>query len=388
MIFMKYFDVPADFKKETIDGYYNLNQSYADSKVIETYGECTIGNGLGSGRPRDMVPMIDLKELEKYVEYSRKREIDFNYILNATCLGNKEFTEEGIREINLLLKRLYEMGIDTITVAMPSLIEIIKLSPYPFHIKASTLCHITNANKAITYKNMGVDRIVVDECLNRDFAKIKQIREAYGEKVELIINVICHRDCIYRPFHQNQCSHDNYSGQNSTTFYPHRCMLKRVEEPGNMLRLGWIRPEDMNLYNQCGVEYFKIQGRHTVLKGDPVRTVKCYLDESFDGNLFELLDCFSLTNSFNTYLDNKKLDGYIKPFWEHQGFCKNDCSNCHYCDKFVEKCIDLEEAKKKKSMAEEFYKGYDQFSTTVSKVNEEIVSSKEKDILKDMEFNF
>ncbi len=46
---MKYFSIPADFKKETIDEYLRLNNTYKDCKVLETYGNLSIGNMLESG---------------------------------------------------------------------------------------------------------------------------------------------------------------------------------------------------------------------------------------------------------------------------------------------------------------------------------------------------
>lgn len=356
---MKFFDMPADYKLETIDQYSELNNKYSMSKVFETYGECGFED-TGSGRPKDMVPQVNLKELEKYISYSRDKNIGFNYVLNATCMGNRELTEKGVKEIYRMLKNLYEVGVNTITVAIPALIELIKMSPYPFEIKVSTLSQISNANKAMAYKKMGVDRIVLDECMNRDFANIRRIREAFGEKCELIVNVICQKNCIYRPFHQNQCSHDNSEKKRSSTYYSHRCMQKRLDEYGNLLRIGWIRPEDLHLYYNLGIEYFKVQGRHTVLKGDPVRMVECYMQERYEGNLLDLLDCFAPTNSFRIFLDNGKLDGYITPFYEKEEFCKNNCLACNYCEQFARKTINIEEAENTKRLADKFYTQYDE----------------------------
>ncbi|MFW9880349.1 MAG: hypothetical protein ACFFG0_45330, partial [Candidatus Thorarchaeota archaeon] len=56
---MKSFSVPADFKKETIDKYEKLNNSYKDSKVVETYGNITIKNLFESGRSVAELPKVD-----------------------------------------------------------------------------------------------------------------------------------------------------------------------------------------------------------------------------------------------------------------------------------------------------------------------------------------
>lgn len=364
---MKYFNIPADFRNETIDRYDQLNSTYTDSKVIETYGQITIGNIVGSGRAYDLIPEINLQKLKDYIEYSKKKKIEFNYTLNTTCVGNMEFTKEGIAKIIGFLDDLYAAGVRSLTISLPSLIELVRVRKYDFEIKASTVCQIINANKALNYKNMGVDKIVVDESINRNFDALKRIRNAFGEEVEVITNVICHQNCVYEMFHHNQTSHDmgGDSSKPSATFYSHRCMMKRCESVSSLLKLAWIRPEDMKHYTSIGISYFKLQGRQAVLKGDPVRATECYMKERFDGNLVELLDMFSPTNSFMPYLDNRKLDGFIKPFIEKQDFCKNDCSSCNYCEAFIKNCTDYEKTEEIFKLASKFYKEYDQFINMV-----------------------
>ena len=88
-----------------------LNEKYTESKVIETYGQVTIDNYIGSGRAYDLLPQVDLEALEKYIAYSRERGIGFNYTLNSTCMGNMEFTREGILKIIRFLDELHRVGV-------------------------------------------------------------------------------------------------------------------------------------------------------------------------------------------------------------------------------------------------------------------------------------
>ncbi|HEX3045914.1 MAG TPA: hypothetical protein VHY08_14245, partial [Bacillota bacterium] len=64
---MNYFNIAADFKKETIDGYDRLNRTYPDSKIIETYGNITLGNQFTGGRVFDDIPKIDMKAFTDYL---------------------------------------------------------------------------------------------------------------------------------------------------------------------------------------------------------------------------------------------------------------------------------------------------------------------------------
>lgn len=389
---MIYMNVPADFRVDTLNQFDRLNQKYSDAKISETYGQVSVGAGdMGSGRPADLLPKADWIALENYIAASKKYGIDFNYTMNATCLGNKEFTEQGVNGILSDLQRLYNIGVSSITVALPSLMEIIRSSPFNFEIKASALCQITNVNKAQGYQQLGVNRMVLDESLNRDFDTIKRIREKTSAKIELILNVICHRNCIYRPFHQNQCAHDTKGDQPSSTFYTHRCMLQRFSKAGDILRLGWIRPEDLHLYEKIGIEYFKLQGRHNVERGDPVRAVEAYMKRDFNGNLLELLDLFNSLNSFGFYLDNKKLNGFVDKYYQNKDFCRLDCDSCKYCDNFVDRCIDAKEAEVIRKRAQVYYSECDPVKQSVQKVQMQLTkqdAAMNKDIMDDFNFEF
>ncbi len=373
---IKYFCMPTDFKKETIDAYDRLNKAYKNSKILETYGNITRGDNVGSGRAANQIPDADLLDLKLFIEYAKHKNIGFNYTINATTLRNREFTPQGVSEIKDFLRDLYGAGVRSLTVALPSLIEIIKSTGYDFEIKASTLCQITNVNKAIAYKKKGIDRIVVDESINRDVRNLRRIREEFGDHVELIINPICLKDCVYRMFHYNEITEDSVGCSNdvSVNYYEHRCVLQRSSNISNMLRMCFVRPEDLRYYTNIGIHYFKLQGRHLVHKGDAVRTVKAYFDESFDGDVMDLAYLFHWQNSFKIPFDNKKLDGFIEPFFTKDDFCKRDCKTCGYCEAFAKKIIDYEKAAKVIRLAEDFYFNYDKFNEMIYPKNTEKIN--------------
>lgn len=372
---MKYYCLPADFKTETIDAYDRLSQAFPDAAVLETYGNITIGNDLESGRPADILPPIDLNQLRSYIEYSAKKGIDFNYTINASYMENREFSKEGIARLNRFMKKLYEAGVRLLTVTLPSVIEVLSLLDFEFRLTGSTIYQVTNVNKATELQRMGVDRLVVDESINRNFKVLKRIRETFGEKVEVIVNSICHKDCSYRMFHYNQIAGESIDagGGFSKTYYPHKCLLRRYENPGNFLKLTWIRPEDIKFYTQIGINYFKIQGRPRVLQGDPVRAVEAYFKEDYQGDLFQLLNLFAPVSNFSVPVDNKKLDGYIEHFQKHPDFCRSDCIACGFCENFGKKSADPEKIREVYNMAREYYSGVEPLKMTV------------KDVLRDQE---
>jgi len=344
---MKNFSMPADFRPQTIDGYAELNTKYADSKVVETYGNVTADNIFASGRSVDNLPQVTLGDLASYVRYSQEREVDFCYTVNASYMGNMEFTKEGILEIRKFLDALRDAGVGCLVIAMPSLIELVRSMGYEFRIKTSVIGQVTSVNKAMAFKGMGVDKITVDESVNREFHTLKRIRDAFGEEVEIIVNSVCHQDCHYRMFHYNQISGDSVqvASEASCRYFPTRCVLRLYEDLGNYFKATWIRPEDMHYYTAIGLSYFKLQGRQSVLQGDPVRTAECYFKERFDGDLKYLLYLFAPPSALRVSVDNRSLDGFLKPFVHDPEFCKRDCTTCSYCDAFADRLLDDEEAR-------------------------------------------
>jgi collagenase-like PrtC family protease len=370
---MKYYSVPADFKKETIDRYQALNNAYEDNKVIETYGNITVGSVFESGRSADMLPPVDFSLLSEFVSYSKEKNINFNYTINASHMQNKEFTREGILQLMSFLTKLYHAGVHSLTVSLPSVMEIVRRMKYHFEIKASVICQVTNPFRALSFKKLGVERLVADESIIRDFKALKKIRAAFGDQLEVIVNSICHKNCIYRMFHYNQIAADSVKvpDRASSNYYNHRCILRRCEDAVNLLKLSLIRPEDIKYYSAIGIRYFKIQGRNHVLKGDAVKALEYYFNESYDGDLLDLLNLFNPTGSFKINIDNRCLDGFIEPYYREEIVCDSDCDNCNYCDSFARKCINLKEAGEVYRRADEFYSGYDQFNQLLDSITAE-----------------
>ncbi len=338
---MKYFSMPADFKNSTIDMYAGLNVKYPASRLLETYGQITGAGVFGSGRMVDALPEVNFDKLEKYVRYSRDREIEFNYTLNPSCFGNVEFTTAGYASIVQFLERIFNAGVTTLTVTLPSFFDIIQSSGLPFKLRASTICRISDANRARYYKRTGAHKIVVDEDITRDFEKLKNIREVFGDGVEIIVNSVCYKNCPFKMFHYNHESHcaDRNDNRSIKDYYYFKCAFQKADSLRNMIKLNWIRPEDLKYYEGIGINHFKIQGRHLVLAGDPVKTLEHYFRESFEGNLLSLITLFTIP-SLERYVDNKRLDGFIEAFYKDGRFCKDDCEPCGYCEKYAKRSME------------------------------------------------
>lgn len=329
---MIYYSIPADFNLEHIDLLNEINCIYPDKKIAEVYGQITEGTLNGSGRKKECLPQIGKKEFELYIsELFRRTSIKFSYTFNASCLGNLEYTKEGIKKIKNFFTYLHRLGIDRITVSSPAIIEIAKSLPFNLDIKASAICQISNKNKMIQYRNMGVSSIVLDEDITRKFGLIQKIQKEFRGSVELIVNSLCRKNCVFKTFHYNQQAHNGTSERENISYFDYKCIAAKLADENDILRGNWIRPEDILYYKNIGINRFKIQGRHAVLKGDIYKTVMCYMEEKYEGNLVDLLGCFAKDQYAGLYLDNRRLKHFIPPFLEDDDFCRDDCIACNYC---------------------------------------------------------
>lgn len=371
---MKYYSIPADFVSDSVASLAQLNRQYENAKIDETYGQIVADHGFGSGRSSYSLPQVKWEQLESYAETLFKNQIQFNYTLNASCMGNGEFAHDTLNALYIFVKRLVSIGITRMTVSLPPVIEMITSSFPQVQVKVSTVSRIDNVEKAMAYKRMGASRIVLDENLTRDFHMIQRICEEFDGPVEMICNALCIKNCIYENFHHNQSSHDISPDANhaSNNYYSYRCISENCRTPSDLLRKNFIRPEDIKLYESVGVHRFKIQGRHALTTGgDMLKTVKVYLDETYDGNLLDILDCFQSADSFKVNLENRRLDGFIEPFYKGKQKCQDDCTQCGYCSGYMEKHFDTKQFEEPFSLASLYFRQIDSFKHLVNEIRQE-----------------
>lgn len=337
---MKYFCLPSDFKYATLDTYSEMNHTYRHAKIAETYGQMAPDTFFGSCRMNRSLPPIDRASLEKYIGYGLDRDMEFNYVFNTTCMENDELTEEGYRTIRDFLRMLRDMGVSSVTMALPSLMEIALYATPELKIKASSSCQVNSPLKAKFYDSLGIKRIALDEDITRKFDVLRNIRQVYTGELEIIVNSCCCTDCPYRIFDYNSLSHA-HTGQKTYPYFSTRCRNQHIRAE-NFIRLNWIRPEDLHHYYDTGITWFKLRGRTHVCTGDPAKAVHRYIEEQYEGDLVELLELFSSQRPLaiaDCSVDNRSLDGFLDRFVETPESCTKLCDECGYCKYWSEAAI-------------------------------------------------
>jgi collagenase-like PrtC family protease len=337
---------------------------------------------VGGARPGFVLPQVDRTVIEQYIQACHERGLEFSYLLNAPCLGNLQYSKKGYGQLIELLEWIDQSGADSVTIGMPYLIDLVRERFPRLKVKVSTTARVNTVRKALQYEAMGVEEIIIDEHINREFKTLEAIRKAVGCNLELILNNICLWQCPYNYEHVNHDGHSSREGEQEDYCYlqypGYLCLYRKLTEPVELLKSPWIRPEDVSAYEELGYDSFKITER---FKRTPLllEHVQAYESRRYDGNLLDLFtlprkgaftpvhleyfikpehvnimkvselgDVFDLEVRELIHIDNTKLNGFLEHF-KHNDCNQTTCAQCRYCDRVLKKVVVMNEGELKKA---------------------------------------
>jgi len=331
---------------------------------------------VGGGRPSYLLPEINEEEIKKYIDEVHKNGMEFTYLLNSFCMGNKEFVAESHNKIIEYIERIVDMGVDCITVTIPYLLQIIKHRFPKLKVGVSIFAYINSVRRAQLFESLGADVIALPEFVNRDFKLLSAIRKSVKCEIQLLANVTCIYGCPFQLYHGTISSHASQDDKYTQGFYIDYCILncmkRKMSNRDELIKSRWIRPEDLHIYEEIGIDYFKIVERFNTTEVI-TNTVKAYAQRAYDGNLIDILDVktdpkrqvpinvsyFNKPEFANVknlmdfedalflkeqYLDNKSLDGFIEHF-KYNDCNKTSCEDCGYCTSIANKAYKVDEDK-------------------------------------------
>jgi collagenase-like PrtC family protease len=267
----------------------DLVPQLAGFPVVEVYGKFA-ADAVGGGRPSYMGTPLTRRDLAAYVAELDRHAIRFNYLLNSSCLGNREWSRSWQRKLLRLLDRLGEMGIRRFTVSTPYLLERIKSVIPESYVKVGIYAQIDTPRRARFWRDLGADALTLESfSINRDFDTLRVIREAVDCELQLIANHPCLPNCPMQSYHQNGFAHSSDGSRNLYIDYCFlSCTLKRLEDPSTLIKAAWIRPEDVGFYESLGYEHFKLLERG-IPSEELLKRVEAYTRRVSGDNLAELI---------------------------------------------------------------------------------------------------
>lgn len=345
------FDVGTNFDKNLINVIAENNKNNQFSSV---FGKLKT-DFLGGGRSSAFLPDITMEELRDYIELCHKNKLEFNYLINAMCMENKELEADSHFKIIELLKELDKIGVDAITITSPYLCELIKTQFPRFKVTVGLYAYAFDLNHIKRWIELGADEITLAHHVNRDFKLLKKMllyTKGKNVTLRLIANNLCLHMCPYSIMHgtvQGHFSCSDSCSRGDIDYCLMKCLSTKIEDMSNLISSDWIRPEDLCYYEKLCEETdnfnlsIKLVERTKSTKF-LTRVVEAYARRQYKGNLLDILlwpksddmvvkteptaeemktmaELYNISQMFNyskifdlpnIYIDNTKLDGFLK----------------------------------------------------------------------------
>jgi len=99
-------------------------------------------------RPSQMLSEASEDDIALHVSQASQHGIRLVYVMNATCLGNKEYSEAGRGALLQRLQWLVDIGAAAVVTANPFVMELVRENFPALELHISVLASVNDARKA------------------------------------------------------------------------------------------------------------------------------------------------------------------------------------------------------------------------------------------------
>ncbi len=283
------------------------------------------------GTGRATVRAVDEADVSEVAEVCDSYGVNVEVVVNPLCTVHLTCDRSSFRAFEATLEALDEAGVEHLVLSDPMTVET--AADMGFHVSVSCVAHVNEPGEAAKFKDLGASEVTVDTSVNRRLDLISEISRIVD--VRVIVNEGCLRHCPYRLFHLCEFSHVSRGDVvvEDDPYYV-RCVSVRLDDPAEVVRSPFVRPEDLSSYEEIGVNSFKVAGRANSVAWIE-RAVRAYVEGRYEGNLLDILDCPTVLRDI-LFLDNSALEGALKEGWSS---CTGDCDACGFCEELAEKAV-------------------------------------------------
>jgi len=317
----------------------------------------------GHGRASFILPKVDDEKLKEHINVLHSYNIKFLYTMNTANLHGKEYDEKFLNSLKEEIHKLVNFGVDGFIVALPFLVYFVKREYPDIEVSISSFARITNIRKVEEYLKMGVNTIIMDEDSNRNFSLLEassKLAKKYNVDIEVITNNTCLWGCPYKLTHDQVTSYLSAKDGVKNVWFEYPVLFCATEvrnDFGNLIRMRWIRPEDLRYYEEIGIDRFKIAGRNKRTDW-LVNVVKAYSERKYEGNLIDILSYvqgrattsalrkINASSEYETlmkvYIDNTAFPSNWLSYFKYNRCEERSCEECRYCDVIAEKVVKID----------------------------------------------
>ncbi len=399
------FDIGTNFESGLIE---SIAEHNGDGAFASVFGKLK-DDLIGGGRASMLIPEISRDAMARHIALCHANDLEFNYLLNPICMGNREVAPDTHKEILAFLGELEDLGVDGVTINSPYLCEVIKTQFPRFKITVGVFAEVGSIQRIRYWEELGAHEITLVREATRNFkfleAGLRHTKQT-GTGLRIFANSVCLTSCPFAVNHAVGMSHASRTEEGGPGLYIDynilSCNFNRIGNPVKLMGASWVRPEDIHYYDEmCD----RVGNRNLSLKLiDRTKTtawlsrvVKAYAERRYEGNLLDILNYHTSKNSnhreappvsatgdFNTavlkkigmffdlpelYIDNTGLDGFLSKFVKHYDCQERICNDtgmigeasrnngadetlCSYCRRWAEKVISCDDTKVRRWLAE------------------------------------
>ena len=304
-------------------------------------------NPLGNGSVLLPQEFPSFEEFEEYTKLVQEN----GYIpiagLDSTCQGNLEAHIDQYQAIISMLQELIDLGYTHFLVSSPNNVGLINEQFPSVDIYLSYSQYITSLNRARIFSDIGVDVITLHPDIIRDFSALENFHKlgsTSGKTTQLEyilpLNLGCNWGCIQWYQHHNIQSHRTisssvFSDQEKLSNVEHAydypmlyCWKKRLQNPKNLLKTGWIAPNNIEMYEDLGYNRFLLFANGFSTK-KVIKILDSYNNKTLDTDFSEFLN---FPHPYGDYWPKEKV---LKAMFSLkptliEDFCNNFPYHTHY----------------------------------------------------------
>jgi len=348
-----------------------------DSSVVSNVYGRENSRTEGGGRASQST-VVSEEVIRAAIQLCKRKGISFDYVLNMPWMDGKQFSVEGRQELDRKFQWVEEIGADYVIVALPELIDTYK-SRRNLNWGISKFVRTRDMPLLRNLVELGADRVCLDLSVTRNFSMLKAMQSMFPDKLQLLANDSCLYACIMEDSHAHSSSRASMGDGRNT--YTHSCSYwcldKFVEDPAEIIKSTFIRPEDLQQYRDLGFDDFKLIDRNRPTPWIQ-NVVKAYTNERYDGNLADLFSLLSwygqeraevdeleqtaaqeirtvqqvqeirrrIPAMLAVEIDNRVLDGYLGHFADVDCRLVGCKPRCDYCGELAAKAVYIDPQRK------------------------------------------
>ncbi len=347
------------------------------NKILEGYSENVdsfYGNfgidPFGGGRAQKSIFIDTFEELKEIISRLKEKQISFNYVINSTNMMNREFVPDYKKLFLGFIEKLLDLGINTVTLCNPYLIQETRQAFPDINISASVNFKVKSLEELNYITELGCSEATLHYDLLKNFKELRKIRENSNLLLKLIPHDVYINNCPWQKGHTRmQGAHSRQKDFTSPYFsyYRNKCVNIRNYYPEEILRASWFLPEEIDNYTNIGYSNFKLLDRLATTSWI-VRVLELYSSKETPENIEEILGTYggksnisnfeSLPCESNSIYPKDKLElipninidkeysEKLRAYWFSDKHNTINCNTCKHCNSIAIKELDFPKDKR------------------------------------------